>query len=83
MHCSCSAGLNDLYEASQKSLDSEMKLRQQLEQEIQLMRGLKEEKEVNTMSNLLLFLLFCYLCQLLHLFIIFFLHPLTRLPFNC
>ena len=42
-----SAGLNDMYAASQKSLDSERKLRLQLEQEVELMKGLKEEKEVN------------------------------------
>ena len=40
------AGLNDLYSASQKSLESEMKLRKQLEEELDLVKSLKEEKEV-------------------------------------
>ena len=40
------AGLNELYATSQKNLDVEMKLRQHLEQEIEVMRRLKEENEV-------------------------------------
>ena len=42
----CRAGLNDLYSASQKSLESEMKLRKQLEEELDLVKSLKQEKEV-------------------------------------
>ena len=33
----CRAGLNELYSASQRSLDTEQKLRQQLEQEVELL----------------------------------------------
>ena len=40
------SGLNDLYSASQKSLESEMKLRKQLEEELDLVKSLKQEKEV-------------------------------------
>ena len=40
------SGLNDLYAASQKSLDVEINLRQQLEQEVELLRRQREEKEV-------------------------------------
>ena len=42
----CRASLNDLYSASQKSLESEMKLRKQLEEELDLVKSLKQEKEV-------------------------------------
>ena len=49
--CFVSAGLNDLYAATQKSLDSEHKLREQLEQEVALMRVLKEEKEVSVLHD--------------------------------
>ena len=38
--------MNELYATSQKNLDVEMKLRQHLEQEIEVMRRLKEENEV-------------------------------------
>ena len=39
------AGLNDLYSATQKNLETETKLRQQLSQELAIQRGIKEEKE--------------------------------------
>ena len=42
----CRAGLNELYSASQRSLDTEQKLRQQLEQEVELQRSIRQEKEV-------------------------------------
>ena len=47
------AGLNDLYAASQKNLDVEQNLRQQLEQELDTMKRLKEEKEVSLTSHTL------------------------------
>ena len=46
----CRAGLNDLYSASQKSLESEMKLRKQLEDELDLVKSLKQEKEVQHLA---------------------------------
>lgn len=39
------AGLNELYSASQRSLDTEQKLRHQLEQEVELQRSIRQEKE--------------------------------------
>ena len=42
----CRAGLNELYAATQKSLKTEQKLRQQLEQELQLQKSIRQEKEV-------------------------------------
>ena len=40
------AGLNDLYAASQKSLDTEQRLRLQLEQELEMQKSVREEKDV-------------------------------------
>ena len=45
------AGLNDLYSASQKTLESEMKLRKQLEEELDLVKSLKQEKEVRHLAS--------------------------------
>ena len=42
-----SAGLNDLYSATQKNLGTETKLRQQLEQELEMQRSIRQEKEVS------------------------------------
>ena len=39
------AGLNDLYSSTQKNLETETKLRQQLSQELVLQKGIREEKE--------------------------------------
>ena len=36
-----------MYSASQRTLDSEQKLRQQLEQEIETQKGIRQEKEVS------------------------------------
>jgi len=45
--CACvRAGLNEMYSASQRSLETERKLRQQLEQEVEMHRSIKQEKEV-------------------------------------
>ncbi len=42
------AGLNEMYGASQRSLETERKLRQQLEQEVEMHRSIRQEKEVRT-----------------------------------
>ena len=42
-----SAGLNDLYSATQKNLGTETKLRQQLEQELEMQKSIRQEKEVS------------------------------------
>ena len=42
-----SAGLNDLYSATQKNLGTETKLRQQLEQELDMQKSIRQEKEVS------------------------------------
>ena len=47
----CRAGLNEMYGASQRSLETEQKLRQQLEQEIELNRSVRQEKEVRDHSD--------------------------------
>jgi len=43
-----SAGLNDLYSATQKNLGTETKLRQQLEQELDMQKSIRQEKEVSS-----------------------------------
>ena len=40
------AGLDDLYASAQKSLDAEQKMRQQLEQELEMQKSVIEEKDV-------------------------------------
>ena len=45
------AGLNQLYSASQKTLGTEQKLRQQLEQELELQKNARKEKEVHKLST--------------------------------
>ena len=40
------AGLDDLYASAQKSLDAERKMRQQLEQELEMQKSAREEKDV-------------------------------------
>ena len=42
-----SAGLNDLYSATHKNLGTETKLRQQLEQELEMKKSIRQEKEVS------------------------------------
>jgi len=39
------AGLNDLYSATQKNLGTETKLRQQLEQELEMQKSIRQEKK--------------------------------------
>ena len=41
------AGLNDLYAATQRNLDTESKRRSQLEQELDMMKSIRTEKEVS------------------------------------
>ena len=41
------SGINDMYSASQRTLDAEQKLRQQLEQEIETQKSIRQEKEVS------------------------------------
>ena len=45
------SGLNDLYSASQKSLDSEMKLRLQTEREMEDQKKLRAETEVGRLVS--------------------------------
>ena len=46
--CVCDrAGLNEMYSASQRSLETERKLRQQLEQEVEMHRSIRQEKEAS------------------------------------
>ena len=40
------SGLSDLYASSRKTLETETKLREQLEQELELQKSIREEKEV-------------------------------------
>ena len=40
------AGLDDLYASAQKSLDAERKMRQQLKQELEMQKSVREEKDV-------------------------------------
>ena len=42
----CSEGIKDLYSASQKQLDTEMRLRLDLERQLEAQRSLRMEKEV-------------------------------------
>ena len=42
----CRAGLNEMYGASMRSFETERKLRHQLEQEVDMHRVMREEKEV-------------------------------------
>ena len=44
------SGLKDLYSASQKQLDTEMKLRHDIEKELEVQRNLRSEKEACTSS---------------------------------
>ena len=41
------AGLNDLYAATQRNLDTESKRRSQLEQELDMLKSIRTEKEVS------------------------------------
>ena len=46
------AGLNDLYSATRRSLDTESQRRTQLERELQLLKTTRAEKEVGQGLNL-------------------------------
>lgn len=45
------AGLNDLYSATQRNLDTESKRRTQLEQELGMVKSVRTEKEVGKGLN--------------------------------
>lgn len=56
------AGLNDLYITVQKNLETEMKLRQQLEQEVDVLKRQGEEKEVAEIKKKRFVLQFNFYC---------------------
>ena len=45
------SGLNELYSATQRNLDTESKRRSQLEQELEIIKSVRAEKEVMKKSN--------------------------------